>query len=93
MGAGRKVTFAVVGKAPWVEIPLAKGVAVLAVITALLQRLGAVLMTALHADLGQCLRASIHLLTKKRHVLNQVAVSSMLKNVLPSQNLIVNFDL
>jgi hypothetical protein len=71
----------------------------LAVITALLQRLLVVLMTVLHADHVLCLKAIAHRLTKKLHVLNQVAVNhlvvagSMLKSVPLSQNLIVNFDL
>jgi hypothetical protein len=93
-----KATSAVVAKVALVEIPLAKAAAVLAVITALLQRLHVVLMTVLHADHVLCLKVNVHPLTKKRHVLNQVAVShlvvagSMLKSVPLNQNLIVNLD-
>ena len=56
-------------------------------------------MTVLHADHVLCLKVIVHRLTKKLHVLNQVAVNhlvvagSMLKSVPLSQNLIVNFDL
>ena len=69
---------------------------VLAVITALLQRLRVVLMTVLHADHVQYLKAIVHRLIKELHVLNQVAASllavgSMQKNAHQSQNLTVNF--
>jgi hypothetical protein len=70
----------------------------LVAITALPQRLRVVLMTVLHADHALCLKAIVHRLTKKLHVLNQVAVShlvvvgSMLKSVPLSQNLTVNLD-
>jgi hypothetical protein len=70
----------------------------LVAITALLQHLLVVLMTVLHADHVLCLKENVHPLTKKLHVLNQVAANhlvvadSMLKSVPLNQNLIVNLD-
>ena len=92
-----KATSAVVARVALVEIQLAKAAAVLAAITALPQRLHAVLTTVLHADHVLCLKVTVHRLTKKLRVLNQavshlVAVGSTLKSVPLSQNLIVNLD-
>ena len=93
-----KATSAVVAKVTLVEIQLAKAAVVLAVITALPQRLRVVLMTVLHADHVLCLKVNVHRLTKKLRALNQVAVNhlvvagSMLKSVPLNQNLIVNLD-